>query len=111
MTECSYNGCTEEAVTNLEIDGEEVPTCAEHASNLAEGDNGENQGPDQKLKSGSVHLDIWKNQDRPDNYSFKRFYTEDDGENFKETRNMRPRDLPHINTLIRRVLLNEVEQK
>ena len=42
--ECSYNGCQEDAVTTLDINGEEVPTCAEHASNLADGDNGQKKG-------------------------------------------------------------------
>jgi len=68
-------------------------------------------GPDLQLQSGSVHLDVWKNQDSPDTYSFKRFYTQDDGQTYEETQNMRPRDLEHVKTLITKAQLEEVDQK
>jgi len=109
---CSFNGCSEDAVTKLKIEDEEIPGCSQHLDQLAKGQTQEtSNGPDQKLQSGSVHLDIWHNEDSPDTYSFKRFYTEDDGNNFKETQNMRPRDLSNIQALIRHVKYEEVEVK
>lgn len=38
--ECSYNGCSEEPITTLDIDGEEVPGCSQHLDQLAKGNNG-----------------------------------------------------------------------
>jgi len=76
----------------------------------AEEETGSKQaGPDRKLQSGSVHLDIWHNEDSADTYSFKRFYTQDDGETFQETQNMRPQDLQHVQNLINYVQMSEVD--
>jgi len=108
--------CGEPSQTMLDLEGEEIPACYDHASEVVdnrekytEGDSGD--GPDLKLQSGSVHLDVWRNEDGPDSYSFKRFYTDDDGENFTETTNMRPRDLPHMVNLIRKMMQEKVQEK
>jgi len=65
MTEtCSYNGCTTEAVTTLQIGDAETPTCAEHASNLAEGDNGEKGDYPVMTQPGEDEGAAWLNTDK-----------------------------------------------
>lgn len=61
---CSYNGCTADAVTTLDIENEEVATCAEHASDLAEGDNGDTGDYPVMTQPGEDEGAAWLNTDK-----------------------------------------------
>jgi hypothetical protein len=64
--ECSYNGCTNDAITTLEIEGDKVPGCSEHLDQLAKGQNGQTQGRYPVLTNNEDQA-AWINTDKNGN--------------------------------------------
>jgi len=67
MTEtCAHPDCSEKALTMLEVDGEETPSCEQHLQHFAEQTGEENEQPGRYpvLSNGEEDQAAWINTDK-----------------------------------------------